>query len=1056
MIKQFYRSLCFASVMLFLLGSSAVHAQSLVTGKVSDKAGQALPGVNVIKKGTTSGTSTDANGNYSIEATANDILVVSFIGYQSQEIVVGNRAKVDMQLEEDVAELQEVVVVGYGSQKKSDLTGAISSLSGDKMRSMVAANANQALQGRIAGVFVTQNSGQPGSAVSIRIRGTSSVNGDNEPLYVIDGVQVDGRASQIAGYDFAGGANGQGYIVNPLANLNPNDIESYEVLKDASAAAIYGSRAANGVIIITTKRGKAGESKIDYSGSYGLQQAPKKLDMMNLPEYAAYQYSVSKEIPSINPDERFADPSILGPGTDWQDAIYEVAPMQNHQLSASGGSDKTTYYLSGGYYSQDGIVRNSGFERFTTRLNLESKVTKWAKVGVNLNYAITDEVIGRSDGGDGIIAQALQMPPSTPVYDFEGNFAGPDAGSAQITSNPVAVSFLINNKLRKQMFSTKFFAEAQILKGLTFRTEYSITDNHSLNKVFKPTYKWGSITNDANQLRHRQENTFNWIWNNTLTYNFDLDRHHFLVMIGQEAQENKWDGSDFVKSNLTSNEIITPNQGEPTSITGWEGGYTLASYYGRVNYNYADRYYLTINARRDGSSRFGPNNKWGDFPAVSVGWRIANESFFPKSNAVSDLKIRFGYAKVGNQAIPNYAYGASLASIPNTAFGTTYIPNRIPNPNVKWESSTSYNGGMDASFISGRLDLTVDVYHKFSEGLLLELQPPGYILGTMINPPYSNFGKIENKGLEITLSSRNIVGDKFSWSTDLNYTVNRNEITEIDAPRTENLYWYAGFQTYTRSTIDNPIGQYYGYQTEGIFVDRADIEGHAVQVGTGETNLIHQRDGVWLGDLKFKDQNGDNRIDEKDQVAIGNPNPKFQFGFNNSLAFGGFTLDVNIIGVYGFDIFNYQRSRNQGMNSLNDNQLRAVANRAQFEMIDPNGSAEDIDNYVLLNPDATVPRFSQLNVNANGRMSDLWIEDGSYIRIQNVNLSYQLPASLISKIKMSRARVYVNVQNAYTFTDYTGYDPEIGSFNQSALEQNIDMGRIPTPRIYTVGLEFGF
>jgi TonB-dependent starch-binding outer membrane protein SusC len=1056
MIKQFYRSVCFASVMLFLLGSSALLAQNVVTGKVSDKAGQALPGVNVIKKGTTSGTSTNANGNFSIEASSNDILIISFIGYQSQEIVVGNRASVNVTLEEDIAELQEVVVIGYGTQKKSDLTGSVASINGDKMRGTITANVNQALQGRIAGVSVSNNSGQPGSAVSIRIRGTASVNGGNEPLYVIDGVQVGGKAGQIAGFDFAGGANGQDYIVNPLANINPNDIESIEVLKDASASAIYGSRAANGVILITTKRGKAGESKIDYSGFYGLQQVPKKIDMMNLPEYAAYQYSIAREIPSIDPDDRFADPSILGPGTDWQDAIYQVAPTQSHQLSTSGGSDKTQYFMSGGYYSQDGIVRNSGFERFTSRINLDTKVTNWARVGTSLNFAVTDEVIGRSDGGDGIIANALQMPPSTPVYDFDGNFAGPDAGSAQITSNPVATAFLINNKVKKQALTANFYAEADIIKGLTFRTEYAVSDGHSLNKVFKPTYEWGAITNDANQLRHRQEDTFSWIWKNYFTYNFDIERHHFTAMIGQEAQKSSWEGSDFVKSNLTSNDIITPNQGEPTSINGWQGESTLASYYGRLIYNFADRYYITAMIRRDGSSKFGPNNKWGNFPAVSVAWRIANESFMPASDFLSDLKLRLGYGKVGNQEIDNYAYGASLESIANTAFGTTYIPNRIPNPNLKWESTATYNIGMDLSLLGGRVDLTVDAYHKFSDGLLLELNPPGYILGSMIDPPYSNYGKIENKGLEFTLGTRNVQTEKFSWRTDLNLSINRNEITEIDKPRTENLYWYAGFQTVTRSTMNNPIGQFYGYQTEGIFVDKADIEGHAVQVGSGETNLIHQRDGVWLGDLKFKDQNGDNRIDEKDQVVIGNPNPKFNFGFSNTFTYGGFTLDINIIGAYGFDIFNYQRSRNQGMNATQDNQLSAVANRAQFEMIDPAGPVDNIDNYVLLNPDATIPRFSQLNLNANTRMSDLWIEDGSYVRIQNISLSYMLPKPLISKIKMSRARVYVNVQNAYTFTDYSGYDPEIGAFNQNALRQNIDMGRIPTPRVYTAGLEFGF
>lgn len=1057
MIKLLYRSACFASVFIWLLGVFAASAQSsLVTGRVTDKTGQGLPGVNVIKKGTTTGTSTDGNGSFSIEASNNDILIISFIGYQTQEILVGNQSRFDVNLEEDIATLQEVVVVGYGTQKKSDLTGSVASVGGDKLRGTITANVNQALQGRIAGVSVTQNSGQPGSAVSIRVRGTASITGGNEPLYVIDGIQQDGGAGEIAGFDFAGGSNGQNYITNPLSGINPNDIESIEVLKDASASAIYGSRAANGVIIITTKRGRAGDSKINYNGFYSLQEVPRKLDMMNLPEYASYQYGVSQEVPSINVDERFADPTLLGNGTDWQDAVYRVAPLQSHQLSASGGTEKSQYYLSGGYFSQDGIIRNSGFERFSTRLNLDSKVKEWMKVGTSLNFSITDEVIGRSDGGDGIISQALQMPPSTPVYDIDGNFAGPDAGSAQITSNPVAVSLLINNKLKRQNLMANFYAEATVTKGLTFRSEYAVNDGHSLNKVFKPTYEWGTIKNDANQLRHRQEDTFFWIWKNYLTYNFDVSQHHFTVLVGQESQKSQYEGSDFVKSNLTSNEIITPNQGEPTSINGWKGASSLSSYYGRLIYNFADRYYITAMVRRDGSSKFGPNNKWGNFPAVSFAWRVANESFMPESNFLSDLKLRFGYGKVGNQDIDNYGYGAALETIQNTAFGTVYIPNRIPNPDLKWESTATYNAGIDASLFNGKVELTLDAYHKYSDGLLLELNPPAYVLGTMIDPPYSNYGKIENKGFEISVTSKNVQANKFSWSTDLNYSVNRNKITEIDKPYTQNLYWYAGFQTVTRTTLGNPIGQFYGYETEGVFVDEADILGHAVQVGTGEVNLIHQRDGVWLGDLKFKDQNGDGRINEQDQVAIGNPNPKFSFGLNNTFSYGNFTLDVNVVGVYGFDVFNYQKSRNQGMNSLNDNQLSDVAHRAQFSMIDANGSVEDINNYQLLNPGATIPRFSQLNVNANGRMSDMWIEDGTYVRIQNVSLSYLLPNSILQKVRMDRARLYVNAQNVYTFTDYSGYDPEIGANNQDALRQNIDMGRIPTPRVYTVGVEIGF
>lgn len=1035
-----------------------------ITGRViSSEDDEGLPGVNVVVKGTSNGTVTDVEGNYKIEVPDSEsILMFSSVGYNPEEILIGNQTVINLSMVPDITQLDELVVIGYGTAKKSDLTGALSSVKGDDLRGTVTATIDQALQGRAAGVQVTQNSGQPGGAVSIRIRGSNSITGSNEPLYVIDGIQFQGDGGEAAGFDWAGGANGQRTISNPLAGINPNDIESIEILKDASATAIYGSRAANGVVIITTKRGKAGDAKISYNGYYAMQDVPTRLDMMKLPEYAEYQYQLSEEIESININEKLMDPSILGPGTDWQDAVFRQAPMQSHQLTVLGGSEKTQFALSGGYFTQDGIVIGSDFERFSTRLNMDSQIKKGVKVGASLSYSMTDETIVASDGGDGVIAQALQMPPNVPVYDMDGNFAGPEDGSAEIKANPVALALMRNNTLARQRIMSNMYLDIDIVKGLKFRSELGFDSNHGLSKAFVPTYEWGPVLKrDVNDMRQREENNFFWLWKNYFTYTYEKNSHNLTAMVGMESQKSKWEGSDVTKNNFASNDIQVLNQGEPNTINGWEGSATLASYYGRFNYIYGDRYYATFTIRADGSSRFGPNNKWGYFPSGSFAWRVINENFMPTSNVLTDLKLRLGYGEVGNQAIPNYAYGSALRSIGNTAMGTTYINQRISNPDLRWESTVQYNIGIDMSFWDGRIDLVADVYKKYTDGLLLELSTPNYLGGGGggIGAPYVNLGKVENEGLEITLNTKNISTNKFSWDSDFVLTMNRNKITEIDKAYYEGLYWYSDFQTVTRTQAGAPIGLFYGYEVEGIFTSGDDIRNHAVQVadpGDASVNFINQRDGVWLGDVKFKDQNGDGVIDASDQVSVGDPNPTASFGFNNTFSYAGFDLSIYLIGAYGADILNFQRYRNESMVSAYNNQANTVADRAVAEMIDPNGSTTDIDNYQLTNPDTDMPRFSQLNVNGNSRMSDRWIDDGSYLRVQNVSLAYTFPAEWTRKARIERLRLYVNAQNLYTFTNYSGYDPEIGSFDQNPLRQNIDMGRYPLPRVFTIGMDIDF
>jgi TonB-linked SusC/RagA family outer membrane protein len=1046
----------------------------VVTGKVTAGAtGESLPGVNIIEKGTQNGTVTNVDGTYTLSISSEDaVLVFSFIGYLTEVIEVGNQTTIDMQLVEDIQKLDEVVVIGYGTQKRSDLTGAVVSVSEETLRSTVATNIDQALQGRAAGVQVTQNSGQPGGATSVRIRGANSITGSNEPLYVIDGIQFQGDGAQVAGFDWAGGANGQN-MVNPFSTINPNDIVSIEILKDASASAIYGSQAANGVVLITTKRGKQGESKITYNMYYALQTLPKKLDMMDLPEFADYQTQIAEEL-DWTPNEKYLDPSLLGPGTDWQDEVFDPAWTSNHQLSLTGGSEKTQYAVTGGYFDQDGIIIGSGFKRFTGRINLDNQVKDWIKIGGNLAYAKTHEKITLNDGGDGVIMNALLMQPDVPVKNLDGEYAGPDVTYAGSNYNPVALALLRNNELDRERIMASAYASIDLLKGLNFRSEVAIDNRNSINVSFHPTYQFGAIINNTNKMRQRDENNFFWIWTHNLTYTFNIaEKHELKTQILAESQKSSWQGTDVTKEDFTSNDIHVFSQGDNlTSRTnGWKDASSMASYFGRINYNFDERYLATFTLRTDGSSKFGPENKWGWFPSGSVAWRISNESFMQNASFVNNLKLRIGYGQVGNQAIPNYLYGSSMVTM-DSPFGTTYRMEKISNPGIKWEATDMYNIGLDLSLIGGRIDFTADVYNKQTEDMLLQLSVPSYLGGPNawedISAPYANVGKMENKGVDLSLTTHNLRRANISWTTNFTFSLNRNMVKELDDTSKiywRNLYWYSEFQTATMTKAGEPIGVFYGYETDGIFENAQQILDHAVQVVDPEsvteenpngTNLVDKTTGVWIGDIRFRDLNGDSIINTDDQTIIGNPNPDFTFGFNNTFTYGPFDMSVYLQGSYGGEILNYSRVQIEGQTSVYSNQAATVDNRSRYQLLDPEGEATDPDNVILANPGTDIPRFATNDVNRNNRMSDRFIEDGSYLRIQNVSLAYTLPSKLTQKVRIQRLRVYINAQNLYTFTNYSGYDPEIGAFDQDSRMQNVDMGRYPTPRMFTFGIDVDF
>jgi TonB-linked SusC/RagA family outer membrane protein len=1045
--------------------------QKTITGTIVDADDLPLIGVNIlIKENPDVGTLTDFDGKYSITVRRGQTLTFSYLGFKTQEIIVDNGNVIDVTLLQDAQIIDEIVVVGYGTSKKSDLTGSVSSISGEELRNSLTTNIDQALQGRIAGVQVTQNSGQPGGAASIRIRGANSLSLSNEPLYVVDGIPFQGDGAATAGFDWAGGENGQNRV-NPLSTINPADIVSIDVLKDASATAIYGSRGANGVVIITTKRGKKGESRIAYNSWFGMQVIPQTLDMMDLRQYADYQAQIASDL-GRQLNQRYLDPSLLGPGTDWQDEIFRQAGSQSHQLSISGGTDKTRYSISGGYFDQDGVVIGSNFDRISSRLNIDSEVKDWFSIGGSLGFAKTGERITLNSGGGGVIMSSLSMQPDVAVRDINGNYAGPNSGEVTASYNPVASALLRNNTLDRQRLMSNVYGNITLFEGLEFRSEIGFDNNHSINHAFHPTYKWGAIENRENRLRQREENSFFWVNKNYLTYNTNItENQKITLLLGQEAQKSTYDGSDITVLNLPSNDIQIISQGEffGTNPGAWRGASSLLSYYTRLNYNLSERYLLTFTYRADASSNFGPGNKWGYFPSGSLAWRISEEGFLKESSFINNLKLRVGYGNSGNQSIPAGLFSSLMQNV-TTPFGLGFRPARVANPELGWETTAQLNVGIDLTILKNKVDITFDVYNKQTSDMLLQTTVPRYLGGTGYNDiasPFINVGKMENKGFDISINTHQIRTNNFSWDTDLTFSMNRNKILELDDEDKiywQNLYWYSEFQTATTTRVGQPIGQFWGYVTDGLFIDQQDILNHAVQVSDGVIsdanpfgqNLVDKRGGVWIGDIKFKDINNDGVINENDQTFVGDPNPDFTFGLNNSFSWGAFDATVYINGSYGGDILNYSRRVIEGMTNVFGNQSAAVFDRARYELLDANGSDLDPSNVILANPGTNIPRPTTNDVNRNTRMSDRWIEDGSYLRIQNVKLGYSLPVSLTRKARIERLKVYFNIQNLATITNYSGYDPEIGAFNQSPLLQNVDIGRYPSPRMYTVGFDVEF
>jgi TonB-linked SusC/RagA family outer membrane protein len=1046
-------------VMFCLLASFQVFAQErTIIGKVIDEKGETLPGVTVFNETLQKGAITDNNGGFSISAqTDDDVLIFSFIGFETQKMVVQGRAEINITLKQDLVGLEEVVVVGYGSVKKSDLTGSVSSVSTDDLDGSVISNVDQMLQGRVAGVQMTQNSGAPGGAASIRIRGASSINNSNEPLYVIDGIPFNGDGTDIGGFAWSGGSNGQ-TKVNPLSTIAPSDIVSMDILKDASATAIYGAAGANGVVIIQTRRGEKGDIKLNYEGYVAAQELVKQIDVMDLQEFAQYQKEIG-ETNQLDVDDAFLDPSILGEGTNWQDEIFRTAPVHSHQLSLTAGGEKLQMAASAGYMSQEGILFGSGFERYNSRINVDGEVKKWLKMGGSIAVTHTDETITRNDGSDGVIMQSLTMSPAVPVYNFDGTWAGPGDVNGASRYNPVWLAEMQNNTLTRNRAMGNMYLSIDPIKDLNLRSEFGYDIGNNKNQSFIPTYDFGLISSDLNKMMYREEHSLYWIWKNYATYNLKINKHSFNLMGGVETSKSAWDGIQIIKQGFSTDDIfVMTTDGEFVSNDGWKDAATTASVFGRLNYNYDNRYLLTSTMRADASSKFGKDNKWGYFPSVALAWRISEEAFLEDVDLISNFKLRFGFGMVGNSNIGTYKYGSAMYTM-STPLGTAYRLENVSNPNLKWEASEQFNLGVDFGIIQDRITLTVDLYQKTTNDLLMQVSIPSYLGDENsyngIAAPFANVGQTKNNGIELALNTVNYAREDFQWNTNMVFTVNKNEVVALNDDSQViygNLDWWSEFQTATAIMVGQPMGVYYGYQTDGLFTSEEDILNSAVQVedpSNPGVNLYNQKTGVYVGDIKFKDINNDGVIDDKDQSVIGDPNPDFTFGFYNTFMYKNFDLAIGIHGSYGGDILNFTRYKTESMTSIWDNQSTAVIDRAQF------GYTEAGDAY-LLNPDAELPRAATNDFNRNTRMSDRWIEDGSYLRVSNITLGYKLPESILKHIGIASFKVYGTVQNAFTWTNYSGYDPEIGAYNQNVLYQGVDMGRYPSPRTYTFGINVGF
>ena len=971
--------------------------QITVQGVVKDQTGETVIGASVMEKGTTNGTITGIDGDFSLNMSPNGTLVVSFVGYKTQEVQVKGQKQLPVVLSEDAEMLDEVVVIGYGTMKKSDLTGAVSSIGNKDIKDSPVSNLGQAIQGKISGVQIV-DAGKPGDNVSIKIRGLGSIN-NCDPLVVIDGVPTD----------------------LGLSSLNMADVERLDVLKDASATAIYGSRGANGVVMITTKRGTEGKGKLAVSANYSFQNATNVPSLLNAAQYAELSNDMMVNS-GRNPNPEWANPSELGAGTDWMDELLRTGVMQNYTVSYSGGNEKSHYYVSGGFLDQSGIVKSVNYRRFTFQSNSDAQVLKWLKFSNNITFSADTKKSGSYNIGD-----ALKALPIYPVKNEDGSWSGPDGNSEWYgsTRNPIGPTELNKSQTDGYNFLANLTAELTFTKWLKFKSTFGYDAKFWFIDNFTPKYNWKPTPTEETSRYKSDNKSFTYLWDNYFLFDHTFaEKHRVGLMAGMSAQWNTNDYLNAQKNVFMFDNVHEMDNGEEMyAIGGNETEWALLSYMARVNYSYEDRYLLTATIRRDGSSRFGKKHRWGTFPSVSVAWRASQEKWFPKNDYINDLKVRAGYGVTGSQAsVGNYSYLASY----NTSvypFGissgnqTALVSSTLANPYIHWEEVAQTNIGFDASLFNSRVMFSFDAYLKETRDMLVKASIPITSGFEDTTTTYTNAGKVRNQGIEMSLHTINLTGE-LGWETNLTATYNKNKIKDLNS----DVPYYINQINNSYVTMlakDYPINVFYGYVTDGIFQNQSEVNTHAVQPGAEP------------GDIRFRDLNNDGVINDSDRTVIGNPNPSWLFSMNNSLSYKGFELSVFLQGIAGNKIYNANNIDNTGMAAAY-NQTTDVLKRWQGE-----GTSNSMPRAVFGDP------------NQNTRVSDRFVENGSYLRLKNITLSYTFPKQWLQKAQIENARLSLSCENVATITGYSGFDPEVGI-------NGIDQNRYPISRTFSLGLNFNF
>lgn len=1016
----------FMMLMPFLVKSEKISAYSkpieisapiTVTGTVtSQKDGEPLPGASVVERGTTNGTVTDIDGNYSLQVSENAILMFSYIGYIPQEVVLGQQTMINISLEEDMKGLDEVVVIGYGTQKSSEITSAIAKISAEDLDERPTSRIDHAIAGKLAGVQVQETSGSPGKGLAVKVRGIGSINNSNSPLYVVDGFPIN----------------------SGLDNINPNDIESIEVLKDAASAAIYGSRGSNGVVLITTKSGKAGGNTFQFDAYYGIQERFSKVDVLNRDEYIEFaieernntwilQGGNANDPNDVRTNANYwIDPKWLTdprsfPDHDWQEIISRTAPVQNYQLSASGSNDNVNYFVSGNYFNQQGIILGSDYSRYSFRANVETKVGSAVNMGLNLSATSMTRNDSDGDGNQGPVSRSTRVAPIVGL-EQQTQEGGYYPYHAAFYLNPVALATELTNQLDSRNIRANIYASIDLAKNLRFRSSFGTDYISNMTQFFKPNNINRGVGHVGSHSTAFRENYLN---ENILTYNIAKERWNMDVLAGFTYQQDRLVNGSLSKTGFPDDEITTLNMGTVLTAGSSSGTeWSLMSFLGRVSASWEDKYLFSASIRRDGSSRFGSDNRWGWFPAVSVGWRLSEEGFMRELSTFSDLKLRGSYGVTGNNNIGDYAAIGTLAGAnyvlgQNQAVVTGFRPGSFSNPLLGWERTHTIDVGFDVGLVNNRINVGFDYYSSNTKDLLLNVPIPA-ISG--FSNAQMNIGEIRNSGIELELNTFNLTG-KFKWETSFNISHNKNEVLALGPGGAPIYVTRDGFTTITK--IGEPIGSYFAFVQEGVFIDQNDLDSHP-----------HYKTQN-VGDIKYKDLNQDGQIDENDRTIVGNNNPKFFWGLQNSFSYNNFDLTVSMDGQWGNKLLNL-----------------AIGQHGQ--------SRGNVDGYWRErwrspeNPgNGWVPRAA---VTSNlTTPSTFWLRNAAYYRIRTVSLGYRMPQNLLNQIPgIGALRVYASVDNLFMH-DHYNKNPQTGTYSNSNTMPGADFdATYPLARTYTFGLNVTF